>query len=185
MLIDLNLNLLTDGVIIFKPYKYSDNICSKFNINEWHHIVTDIHNDQEWNSFINDYKEIITCLSVYKCKNNEFIGFVYLYLEDYSKRIISVHGGGWTKSTEHSLLFYRASICIIHHLLEQNIKVRTSCLRENERAYKIIKSLGFVKYKTTEYFNLMWITRTRLYNNQIYKYLYRINKINKQDIRRS
>ncbi len=104
------------------------------------------------------------------------IGFICLYLESYSKRIIAVHGGVWSKSLGMSVYAYHGLMVVIEQLLKQGIRVRTACLVSNEHAYQFLRSVGFVKYTTEDGSHKMWITAERLYKSKIYGHLYKRTK---------
>lgn len=159
---------LNDSVIRWDLFNNED-IFSKFKPNEWSLIVSDIYSQQEWQNFINDYCDLVCCYVMRTCRDNREIAFVYLYNEVGIFEIVSIHGGGWDKSLCSSLYYYRGLILIIKELISQNIKVRTSCFENNYRAYKFLRSVGFVRYNTSNGMIYMWINKRRLQSSKIYK----------------
>ena len=68
-----------------------------------------------------------------------------------------------------TLFHYRGMMLMIEAILSQGVKVRTACLVTNERAYRFLRSIGFVKYRTTAEVIKMWINEKRLRNSKMYK----------------
>lgn len=161
--------------IIRWDYYYKETICDKFSLEEWHKIVSDIDSEEDWQSFLSDYRDFVTCYILRQVGCKEPIGFVYLYKESTTNKILSIHGGGWGKSMHLSLLYFRGFVVFIENLLDKGIKVRTSCFVGNDRALRFLTSIGFVRYLTTENAYYMWINIKRLQNSKIYKYLKREN----------
>lgn len=158
------------GDNIIKWDNYNQEItCNKFSFEEWHKIVTDIDTEEDWKSFLVNYSDLVECYILKDVDCNDTIGFVYLYNESIPNRIVSIHGGGWEKSMRFSLLYYRGIIILIENLLNKGIKVRTSCLVDNGRALRFLKSVGFVIYRTSDTYVQMWINEKRLKNSTIYK----------------
>lgn len=158
-----------DDVIRWDSYN-NEFVCNRFSIDEWHKMVCDIDTEIEWQTFLSDYSDFVKCYMLKKNNTNEAIGFVYLYRELPSSKVVSVHGGIWDSKTS-SFLAYRAIFLLIEHLLSKGIKVRTSCLIENKRAYHFLKGVGFVKYYSSQTHTYMWINQKRLNRNPIYKRL--------------
>lgn len=146
-----------------------ERVCSRFESKEWRKIISGIHTDQEWNEFLTRLAGYTHCFVLYPSERNTPIAFILLMQEDEKGKVISIHGGGWDKSVRLSLLYYRGLIVMIEHLLKQGFKVRTSCLIANERAFRFLRSVGFVKYYSTDTKHLMWINAKRLESSSIYK----------------
>lgn len=161
-----------DDLIRWDSYN-NEYVCNRFSIDEWHKMVCDIDTETEWQYFVSEYSDFVKCYILRKIGCNEAIAFVYLYKESITNKVVSIHGGGWGKSVHLSLLFYRGLIVMVDYLLLQGIKVRTSCLVENERAYRFLKSMGFVKYYASDTKIYMWINEKRLKSSSVYKLLYR------------
>lgn len=162
---DLN---LSDKLIKLTKYSEEDVLYSRFSLENWQYIISDIKSDKEWSNLLKK-NSIIRCYVLKKSYNNEPIGFIYSKQEDFRGNVISLHGGGWDKSVCSSLYYYRGLILIIKELIYQNIKVRTSCFENNYRAYKFLRSVGFVKHSTSNGKIYMWINKRRLQSSKIYK----------------
>lgn len=158
-----------DDVIRWDSYN-NEFVCNRFSIDEWHKMVCDIDTEDEWQSFLSDFSEFVKCYILKKNDTNEAIGFVYLYKESLSSKVVSIHGGIWDSKTS-SLLAYRAIFVLIEHLFNEGMKVRTSCLIENKPASRFIRGIGFVKYNSSHTHTYMWINQKRLNSNPIYKRL--------------
>lgn len=157
----------------WRPFTANVNICSKFSINEWHKIVTDIDSDADWNDLVSEYYPFIKCYILYKTANGEPIAFAYTLQEDDKGKVVSFHGGGWDKSIHHTMLYYQGAVMLIDTLLNLGLKVRTSCLVDNKTAFRFLKSIGFVNYRSTDKWHYFWINARRLKYYNIY--LKRIN----------
>ena len=163
--------IITDNVIKWEPYNRKEPLCIRFPFHEWHKIVSDIHSDNEWADFIEEYCTIVKCYILRKCNDDEAIGFIYILIDNPSKHIVSIHCGGWNKSLGSSILYYRGYICMIEYLLQNRIKVRTSCLISNTNSIKFIKSVGFKNYKREDNYYKFWINKRRLHQSRIYNYI--------------
>lgn len=161
-----------DELLEWRKYNQSDNIFNNFSISEWHKIISDISSVQEWNEFLIEFKPIIKCYSLYERNNWAIIGFLFIKVEDYKKRIYSIHGGGCLNGNINHRLYFRGFISFLMYLLTNNIKIRTSCYKDNIRAIKLLKSVGFVKYQETNNIYKYWINMKRLKSGKIYKYLF-------------
>ncbi len=168
------LESISDSIIKWEVFS-NEKLCEHFPLEEWKLMVSDIESDKEWGTFLHNYRDFIKCYVLYICKTKQEIGFVYLYNESKHFNVVSVHGGGWGKSTILSIMYYRGILLMIEYLLNQGRKVRTSCFVGNDRALRFLTSIGFVRYLTTENAYYMWINLKRLQNSKIYKYLKREN----------
>ena len=162
-LIELN----SDDVIEWKIYR-AEKLCTMFPLYEWHQIVADIDNDTDWANFLTEYGEFVKCFVLYHRKDNNPIAFAYILQEDEYGNIVSLHGGGWNKSIMHTLLYYRGMVRLVETLLNNGHKVRTACTIENDRAYRFIKSIGFVNYRNSDTYRYFWINKNRLTSSKIY-----------------
>lgn len=167
----LSVAIASDGIVEWHKYTGGEHLCKRFPLAEWHLIISDVDTDEKWEDILRS-SSYINCYILKRCKSHETIGFVYTKHEDNNGRIRSVHGGGWGKSMELSLFYYRGLILMINNLLHDGIRVRTSCLRDNTRAFRFLRSIGFVPYFYTDTYVYMWINEKRLNNSIIYKYLY-------------
>ena len=146
-----------------------ESLCNRFDIQEWNKMVSDIYSDAEWKKFLTEYNAVVKCYILRTNYDDKEIAFVYLYNESGSFDIVSIHGGGWDKSIALSILYYRGLILMIETLLVKNVKVRTTCTMNNTRAYKFLRSIGFVKYRSVDDVIYMWINEKRLKQSSIYK----------------
>ena len=162
---------LSDGKVSWIKYSEDDILCEHFSLKEWHFIVSDIDSDKDWSELLKN-NLLINCYILKECSKNEAIAFLYTKHESLNGEIMSLHGGGWKKSFSNTLLFYRGFILMIEFLLNKKIKVRTSCTLDNIVAYRFIKSVGFVNYKSSEKYFYFWINKKRLLSNKIRNYIF-------------
>ena len=164
---------IPDSYVKWDVYKKDITIYSKFVLKEWNRIVSDIYSDDEWNNFLSECEGYVQCYILHRCKDNKPIAFSFLLQEDDKGHIVSLHGGGWCKTVENTLLYYRGIIVLIQDLINKGLKVRTSCFKDNMVAKRFLRSVGFVQYKETTTQYHFWINRQRLINSFIYKRIYR------------
>lgn len=157
-----------DSIVKWELYKNED-VFNKFPLEEWNLMVTDVYSEKEWQKLVSKYRDWVRCYIMRTCNDNKEIAFAYLYNEDGQFKTVSFHGGGWNKSIYHTMLYYRGAIVLIKALLDIGIKVQTSCLVDNKTAFRFLKSIGFVNYRTSDTYHYFWINKKRLYNSKIYK----------------
>lgn len=161
-------NSISDGIIKWEPYAGGDILCKRFSFDDWHKMVSDIHSDQEWEIFICEHNSFIHCFVLKRCIDNSPIAFVYTLKEYDDKKTISIHGGGW----EDPILYYRGYILILKTLLESGYKIRTYCSRDNLKAIRLSKGIGYVIYKTDSSTVYMWLSLYNLKRSRVYKHFY-------------
>lgn len=161
---------ISDGKVSWTKYTRDNILCGHFSLREWHLIVSDIDSDRDWSELLKN-NLLINCYILKQCSTNEPIAFLYTKHESLNGKVISLHGGGWKKSFTHTILFYRGFILMVERLLQDKIKVRTSCTKDNIVAYRFIKSIGFVNYKYSGNYCYFWINNQRLRSSKIYNYI--------------
>lgn len=163
-----HINIICDDSIIeWRKYSKEDNIFNKFHREEWNKIISGFSSNDEWNDFLLIYKNNIECFSLYNRKDNNLIGFAFISLEDFKRNIYSIHGGGCSK--KNCFLYFRGFICLLSHLLNLGIKIRTVSYKENNKAIRFLHATGFVKYQEKENVFRFWINKKRLQSSKIYK----------------
>ena len=143
-------SIIDDDKTQWRIYDGEMTICSRFSIDVWHKMVSDIHSDEDWKQFLIEYPDLIRCYVLFLKKTRQPIAFTYIMVEDDCEKIVSFHGGGWDKSLFMSLMFYRGMIALVTSLLKAGFKVRTACDFDNIRTCRFLKSAGFVCYRTTQ-----------------------------------
>ena len=146
--------ICNDNIIVWRKYSKEDDIFNKFSIDEWNKIISGFSSSDEWDYFLKRYKNVMKCFSLYNKKNNNLIGFAFISLEDFKRNIYSIHGGGYSK--KNCYLYFRGFICLLSYLLNHGIKIRTSSYKENNKAIRFLRAVGFVKYKETENIFRFW-----------------------------
>ena len=165
--------MLTDNSVKWEVFQTSDFVCGRFSLEDWHLAVSDIDSDKEWAELLSENEDYITCYILKNCSDNQPIAFLYTILENEKEKIVSIHGGGWGKSMYLSLLYFRGVTLMLQNLWVQGFRVRTSCTVGNNRAYRFLQSIGFVKYRSTHNYIYMWINEKRLKGSRIYKHICR------------
>lgn len=160
--------VVSDLFIKWKPYAAGDTVCAKFPLKEWNKIAGDIYSDKEWEDFVLNYKHSVKCWVLQKNANNEQLAVIYIFNEDGKWQKVSIHGGGW----KNPMLYYRGYVLMLKHLLDNNIKVRTSCQLLNPAAIRFSRSVGFVPYRYAEDEVFMWVSTKTLISSKLYKRFY-------------
>lgn len=169
MLKDLLTGLDARNELVEWKHRSTESIIDSFKESDWKRIFSDIPDIHSLNDFLsNDYGK---CYVAYNIKTNLPFAFVYAYIEDEKNLKVSLHGGGWISG--NTLLNYNAYILLIDTMLENGIKVRTTCRPDNDIAMRFNRSIGFIKYYTSKNYHYLWISKERLHKSEIYK---RINK---------
>lgn len=169
----VDISYVSDSVIEWKPYKKGDDIVKRFSTEDWHKIASDVDSEEILQELFENHPDKIQGYVLYEVKNNTPIAFVYILKEYCRIKTVSYHGGGWGKSPRLTLLYMRGTILLIERLLKEGFKVRTYCNKDNHNAYKFMQGLGFVRYRTTEERIYQWINLRRLYNSNIYNYIFK------------
>lgn len=165
-------NLCIKGDYVeWRIYTKGNNVFNKFSSNDWNTIISGFSSNDEWEEFLIKYKDIISCFVLYKINSNEMIGFSLIILEDSKNNICSFHGGGWLGSSLGLILYFRGIKCLFNYLFDRNIKIRTSCYTNNIKAYKLLKSIGFVRYQEKNNIYSFWLNKKRFVRSNIYNYL--------------
>ena len=164
------LSFVEDAVVRWELYR-GEALCDRFPIDQWRLMVTEIETDKEWRDFVDKYKDFVRCYILRSVSDNEEVAFVYLYNESGNFDIVSIHGGGWDRSIKSTMYYYRGLILMISSLIAEGRKVRTSCYIDNIRAFRFLRSVGFVPYMRSQTTIYMWINEKRLKNSSIYKRL--------------
>ena len=164
--------IISDGVIYWALYDGTEKVCACLDKEEeWHLAVSDIDTDEEFAEMVSSCKTI-KCYTLRLCCDDSSIAFIYTKYIDERNRVVSIHGGGWGRSFSSSRHYCRGVILMVKYLLEQGLKVQTSCLLENKRAYRLMHSIGFVKYRIDKGYVDLWINKERLHRSKMYSYLY-------------
>lgn len=162
---------IKDDCVEWRMYKNGDNVFDRFSLDDWNAIISGFSSNDEWDEFLIKYKDIISCFVLYKIKTNEMIAFSFIILENSKKNIYSFHGGGWFGDSLGLILYFRGIKCLFDYLFDSNIKLRTSCYTNNIKAYKLLKSIGFVRYHEKNNIYSFWLNKKRFVRSYIYNYL--------------
>ena len=153
-----------DSVIKWQKYQ-GENLMSFFSDEDWHRIFPDIFTYEQLCEFFSWSSGVASV--AYEKKSNKPFAFLYVYIENSQKRIVEIHGGGWYSGSV--LLHYHSLFLMLDTLLAEGLKIRTACIPTNARAYRFLRSVGFVKYLQTENYIYMWLSIRKLKNNFLYK----------------
>lgn len=136
--------LESDDYVKFMPYSLEDELLSKFSPEAWELIKSDIKNEEDWSDYLINLSSVLSCLMISSVASGRQIAFILLSIVNSTPLVISFHGGGWASNMGEVRLYYRAMDLIFKYLKRKDVKIQTSCLRINQRAYHFILSLGCV-----------------------------------------
>lgn len=136
-----------------------------FSETDWAKIFTDASSYLEVNEFLS--KGYGQCFVARNLLNNEDFAFVFIYMRDFKENTIVFHGGGWKNG--NTMLHYTALVYLLDKLFRKGYKIRTSCLLSNKKAFRFIRSVGFVNHYTSENYHYFWLPYKRFINTNIYK----------------
>lgn len=148
-------------------------IISKFSKSDWHLIASDIDTIEDWVDFLTKCPSYVKSYLLSSRDDNKPFGFFYLLFDYDNKNVVSFHGGGWNKSLYYTLLHFRSAFLVAQALKKNGFKVRTCCKSYNEKAYKFLREVGYVKYRQDEdtiemYFSERKMKRSKLYQKFFY-----------------
>jgi hypothetical protein len=153
-----------DSVIIWRKYQ-GENLMLFFSDEDWHRIFPDVFSYERLVDFFSWSTGV--AFVAYDKKSNTPFAFLYIYIEDAKKQVVSIHGGGWQHANH--LLHYRSLFLMLEALLSKNIKIHTSCIPNNFRAYRFLRSAGFIKYMQTENYIYFWLSAKKMRKSPIYQ----------------
>ena len=143
-----------------------DDICSKFSIDDWNMIFSDVDEQtiKEWD----DYIDRILLVAIDKTTNKDF-GFICIQESHITPLDVSFHGGVWNHNLKHNILAFEAANLILHFLVHNGMNVFVTCYKSNEKADRFQKGLGFIEYYCDEKLSYKRLSKEKLNTNIIYK----------------
>ncbi len=121
----------------------------RFTLEQWHRIVYDIDDNEQWKAFLKRYRDFLACYVLYPDGATEPIAMCYLLAEHalydgyMPGSVVSVHGGGWNNDTRSKLLYAKSWITLIHNLASIGCKVLTNVKDDNTSAKHLVTKTGF------------------------------------------
>lgn len=140
----------------------SERILSRFLKKDWDNIFSGFVSDEEFDVFLSRNDNV--CYVAYDRQTKEPFGFVLTYLTDNGR--LQLHGGSWAGSTFKN---YHALVILLESLLMKGYKVRTSQDSSNVNAFRFMKSIGFIKYWSTDDRNYLWLSEKKMKSSAIYR----------------
>lgn len=161
--------VFSDKYISIKPYSSDVKIVEYFGLDSWLKIEDEFSSDEEWSSFLNTYPDFVDCFVFYEKSTDTPFAFIFVLHEWLDcKMKVSVHGGGWRSGMHYSKLNYRALFLFAEQLFTMGFKIRTSCLLNNDNAFRFLKGAGFVRYRKNERISEMYLLEKRMKQSEIY-----------------
>lgn len=138
-------------VFVWRPYNNENFISSQgFTITQWRNILSGIDTQIAFNKYLEKYKQILSCMVLYKKVESEPIGMCLLLEENgwwdncFPGEVISVHGGGWHQDAANKFIYAKAWLTIVHYLHGLGCRVLTNFDMLNKPAGKLILGTGFI-----------------------------------------
>lgn len=157
-----------DKYISIRPYSSDVKIVELFGLKSWFKIEDEFSSDEEWSLFLNTYPNFVDCFIFYENSTGEPFSFIFVLHEYDDIKKVSVHGGGWKNGMHYTKLNYRALFLFAETLFAMGFKIRTSCLINNNNAFRFLKGAGFVRYRKNERLSEMYLLEKRMRNSKIY-----------------
>ncbi len=139
-----------DGQFIWKLYEGEDLLSSfAFSLEEWHQIVTDIDNMEDWRNFLREYSSYSTCYVMYRKNSDVPIAMCWILAEhgqfDDCPRgmAVSFHGGGWSDDFADKYYYAKGCLLIAAYLKGLGCRVFTAVAPDNLPAKNLIEKIGF------------------------------------------
>ena len=149
-------------MIVWKPYS-GERIVSRFAIKDWHNIISSVSTDKELELFL---QEGFAQGYVAYRPGDTPIAFVFLVEETWRDNQVQVHGGCFSGSAWDS---YAALISLLEKLFDEKRRVRSHCIKGNEKVARFLQGIGFVNHYTSEHYRYFWLPYKRFINSPIYK----------------
>ena len=163
-MIDLISTIIVQNQIVQWRKYQGENLMSYFSNDDWLKIFPDVFTHERLNDFFSWSTGV--AFVAYDKKTNSPFAFLYIYIEDAKKQVVSIHGGGWQHT--NLLLHYHSLFLMLEALLSKNVKIHTSCIPNNYRAYRFLRSAGFIKYMQTENYIYFWLSAKKMRKSPIY-----------------
>lgn len=135
---------LSNDVVGWKPYDMDFGIIKRFTLAEWHQIMSDIDNEEQWKEHLKLCKSVMQCLLLYRIDDGHPFALAIILDEVRKQNTISIHGGAWQHNLGTSRYIYCGLILLIEAFLCAGIQVRTRCNVTNKRTSRFLASLGFI-----------------------------------------
>ena len=158
-----------DAVVAFVPWQPGLHLYSKFAPERFRQIIPWCKSDEEFDGFIEQYSDILSCWIVTERATGRPFGFIYCELEPQAcQPTVSLHGGCWEQSLGFARLVLRGYITFIEMALNHGYHVWTETNKHNLAAVRLARAMGYVKYCETSERIYFWINRQRLYGSKYY-----------------
>lgn len=141
----------------------TEDIYSFLDIQQIQKIFSDVSTREDFDSFLG--MGIGEFWILYDIQKNQPIAFTHLHLTAKGNNI-EVHGGSWASNL---LMTYKGFLALLDKLFSMGYGIRTSCLCNNQIAFRFLHSVGFIKYRKDNAFNYMWLDKNRFKNTSIYR----------------
>lgn len=130
---------------VYDPEK--DCIYKKFSFDDWYQIFPNI--DEESFNKWTDYTDRVILVALEKSKGQPF-GVICIQESHITPLLVCFHGGVWEHSVKYMLLEYEATDNILHFLVNNGLEVYVTCFKDNKKADRFQRSLGFEEFQQDE-----------------------------------
>ena len=157
---------------VYDPDK--DCVFKNFSNEDWYQIFPDIDEEtfNQWTYYID--RVILVALEK---TNDQPFGVICIQESHITPLLVCFHGGVWEHNVKNMLLEYEATDNILHFLVNNGFEVFVTCFKDNKKADRFQKSLGFEEFQQDETLSYKSLNIDKLNTNIIS--LRKNNKIRK------
>lgn len=162
---------LSNDEVGWKPYDMDFGIIKRFTLTEWHQIMSDIDNEEQWKEHLKLCQSVMQCLLLHRIDDDSPFAFAIILDEVKRQDTISIHGGAWQHNLGTSRYVYCGLILLIEAFLCAGIQVRTRCNVTNKKTARFLVSLGFICYGRKNGISYYQIDQMHLQESHAFKLL--------------
>lgn len=164
---------LVDDRVEWKPCAANFGLVHRFPLFEWHQIMADIDNEEQWKELLKLCSQVLKCFVVYRRNDGEPFGFAIIQDEVKKQATVSIHGGAWKRNLGTSRLIYRGFILLVEAFLNAGVRVRTRCNATNTRTSRFLENVGFICCGRRNGILYYWTDRPHLEKSLVFNLLHR------------
>lgn len=155
------------GPIVWRPYKATDSIATRFSVSDWQKIFPQFGGDADLMRFAAGNPSTVAVRILADQRDpRRTIGVVTLLLTDSRRRQLSFHGGAWANGVADRMFMYRGLFRLFDLMLRRGYRIASSSAG-NPRAVRFMQSIGFRINSRNDGRTGYYITRKLLDNSKL------------------
>ena len=163
---------LSNKSVVWYPYTGKEAVVAHFSSNEWFQIMPFVKSDEEFRHWVSGLEEHAYCWLLRNKNSGKDIAFLIFLRHHKDKKRLVMHGGAWADGG--GKCFYpQAMIMLLRYMLRLGLKIHTTCDKENFRAIKFDRALGFRPYRYDLGRIYFYITLRSLEQSFLFQYINR------------